>query len=215
MVRNNRGLFISFEGMDGSGKSTQLHLLAARLRDSGYNVVETAEPGGTPIGRQIRQVLLDHHNEELFPTAELLLYFACRAQNVDQWIRPALEAGSVVLSDRFTDSTRAYQGAARRLGGPLVDSLHAIACRGVQPDITLLVDIDLDTSVERSRSRERDTDRMERQNPEFYETVRNAYAEIAANDPERVRVIDGRAGIYKVAESIWNAVSPALPELAR
>ena len=215
MALSSRGLFISFEGMDGSGKSTQLRLLAARLRDSGYTVVETAEPGGTPIGRQIRQVLLDHHNEELYPTAELLLYFACRAQNVDQWIRPALEAGSVVLSDRFTDSTRAYQGAARHLGGPIVESLHAIACRGIQPDLTLLVDIDLDTSVERSRSRDRDTDRMERQNPAFYQAVKAAYAEIAASESSRVRVVDGRAGIYKVAESIWHAVSPALPELPR
>src|ERR1700719_633492 len=115
-----RGLFLTFEGPEGSGKSTQLRLLVARLREMGHDVLETAEPGGTPIGLQIRRVLLDSKNQELCPTAELLLMFAARAQNVDQWILPALAAGCVVVSDRFTDSTLVYQGAGRGLGAALV-----------------------------------------------------------------------------------------------
>src|SRR4051812_38748009 len=111
-----RGRFITFEGLDGSGKSTQIRMLAARLRDDGHAVLESAEPGGTPIGLQIRRVLLDSSNRDLCPTAEMLLMFAARAQNVDQWILPALREGQIVLSDRFTDSTLAYQGVARGLG---------------------------------------------------------------------------------------------------
>src|SRR5512133_1996373 len=117
---SGRGLFITFEGSDGCGKTTQMRRLAERLRASGQEVVETAEPGGTPIGRQIRAILLDSANRELSSTAELFLYFASRAQNVDQCIRPALERGAIVLSDRFTDSTIAYQGAARGLGADVV-----------------------------------------------------------------------------------------------
>src|ERR1700737_4329868 len=115
-----RGLFITFEGPDGSGKSTQLRLLAERLRNNGYEVLESVEPGGTPIGVQIRRILLDSANRELSATAELLLMFAARAQNVEQWIMPALAEGKIVLSDRFTDSTLAYQGAARGLGREVV-----------------------------------------------------------------------------------------------
>src|SRR5579859_7673779 len=113
LMERVRGLFITLEGPEGSGKSTQSRMLAARLRKEGHTVLESVEPGGTPIGQQIRRVLLDAKNQELCPTAELLLMFACRAQNVDQWILPALAAGQVVLCDRFTDSTLVYQGAAR------------------------------------------------------------------------------------------------------
>ena len=207
------GLFVTFEGMDGSGKSTQLRLLAQRLRAAGYAVTESAEPGGTPIGRQIRQLLLDNKNHALAPTAELLLYFACRAQNVDEWIRPALEAGGVVLSDRYSDSTRAYQGAARRLGGTVVEELNAIACRGVDPQVTILVDIDLATSYERQKLRPRASDRLESEAQEFYQSVRDEYAQIAAREPERVRVVDGHGDVQTVAARIWTVIEPLLPEL--
>ena len=120
----SRGLFITFEGGDGSGKSTQMHRLADRLRAAGYEVIETAEPGGTAIGRQIRAILLDSANQELSATTELLLYFASRAQNVDECIRPSLQRGAIVLSDRFTDATIAYQGAARGLGRDVVMTIH-------------------------------------------------------------------------------------------
>ena len=129
MLFRSRGLFITFEGPEGSGKSTQLRMLAKKLRAAGYEVLETAEPGGTPIGVQIRRVLLDAKNQELSPTAELLLMFAARAQNVDQWILPALAAGKIVLCDRFTDSTLVYQGAGRGLGAEVVYDVDRIACR--------------------------------------------------------------------------------------
>ena len=137
-----RSLFLTFEGMDGSGKTTQMRLLAERLRARGREVLETAEPGGTRIGIEIRRILLDAANQELAPTAEMLLYFACRAQNVDEWIVPALAAGKMVLSDRFTDSTLVYQGCGRGLGAETVLTLDRIACRGLAPDLTLLIDID-------------------------------------------------------------------------
>jgi dTMP kinase len=129
-----RSLFITFEGMDGSGKTTQLRRLAAHLRALGRAVLETAEPGGTAIGTKIRQILLDARNQALSPTAELLLYFASRAQNVDESIQPALDRGEIVLADRFTDSTLAYQACARGLGADVVLALDEIACRGLRPE---------------------------------------------------------------------------------
>src|SRR5450631_1924973 len=139
---NKRGLFITFEGPEGSGKSTQLRMLGKKVRGKNITVLETAEPGGTPIGLQIRRVLLDAKNQELCPTAELLLMFAARAQNVDQAILPALAEGRVVLCDRFTDSTLVYQGAGRGLGADVVYEVDRIACRGLVPDLTIVVDID-------------------------------------------------------------------------
>src|SRR5438128_5865442 len=149
MTNGRRGLFLTFEGPEGSGKSTQSRLLAARLRSLGHDVLETAEPGGTPIGMQIRRVLLDGKNHDLCPTAELLLMFACRAQNVDQWILPALAAGRIVISDRFTDSTLAYQGAARGMGSDVVYEVDRIACRGLVPDLPLVTPIDTETGPTR------------------------------------------------------------------
>jgi dTMP kinase len=148
-----RGLFITFEGMDGSGKTTQVRLLAERLRERGHAVLETAEPGGTRIGTQIRRILLDAAHQELCPTAELLLYFASRAQNVDERISPALAQGKIVLSDRFTDSTLVYQGCGRDLGAETVMTLDRIACRGLKPDLTLLLDIDAEISLRRAHAR--------------------------------------------------------------
>jgi dTMP kinase len=206
----NQGVFITFEGMDGCGKTTQMRHLAKRFRREGREVLETAEPGGTEIGRQIRHILLDSENHELSPTAELLLYFACRAQNVDQWILPALARGEIVLSDRFTDSSLVYQGCGRGLGAETVLSLDRIACRGLKPDLTLFLDIDLATSLARAKARNvrgNRTDRMEEQEAAFYEKVRDAYLTLAAREPKRFRKIDGRANLEEVAEQIWEAVS--------
>jgi dTMP kinase len=205
-----RGIFITFEGMDGSGKTTQIHLLAERLRHGGRMVLETAEPGGAEIGSEIRRILLDAKNHALSPTAEVLLYFACRAQNVDQLILPALSRGEIVLSDRFTDSTLVYQGCGRGLGTETVLALDRIACRGLKPSLTLLIDVDLETSLARAEARNlrgNRTDRMEQQAAAFYEKVRDAYKELAASEPERFRAIDGRAGVDVVRDEIWKAVS--------
>ena len=206
-----RGLFISFEGLDGSGKTTQMRRLAKRLRAGGHVVLETVEPGGTEIGGKIRQVLLDAANQELSPIAELLLYFASRAQNVDERILPALRRGEIVLADRFTDSTLVYQGCGRGLGAETVLALDRIACRGLKPDLTLLVDIDVETSLARARARNAaqpaGETRMDEQSLEFHRKVYEAYQALAAGEPERIRRIDGRAAIEEIELAIWDVVS--------
>jgi len=206
------GLFITFEGMDGSGKTTQMRRLAARLRAMGRTVLETVEPGGTAIGAKIRRILLDGANQELSPTAELLLYFASRAQNVDEWIVPALARGEVVLADRFTDSTLVYQGCGRGLGAESVMALDRIACRGLVPDLTLLVDIDAETSLARAFARNASAPtaetRMDEQSLEFHRQVYEAYHALAAREPHRFRIVDGRASVESIATEIWNAVEP-------
>src|SRR3984893_13888958 len=156
-----RGRFISFEGPEGSGKSTQLRLLGERLRKAGRDVLETQEPGGTPIGIQIRHVLLDAKNRDLCPTAELWRRFATPQQSVDELILPALSAGRTVLSDRFTDSTLVYQGVGRGLGADVVYELDRIACRGLIPDLTLVIDIDAETGLARAHRRSARTEDSE------------------------------------------------------
>jgi dTMP kinase len=206
-----RGLFITFEGIDGSGKTTQMRRLAERLRALGRAVLETAEPGGTAIGRKIRQILLDAANQELSPTAELLLYFASRAQNVDERILPALERGEIVLADRFTDSTLVYQGCGRGLGAETVLALDRVACRGLKPDVTVLVDIDVETSLSRAHARNAaepmGETRMDEQSLEFHRKVWEAYQALAAREPGRIRKVDGRAGIGDVERAVWKIVS--------
>jgi dTMP kinase len=191
-----RGTFITFEGPEGSGKSTQMKMLAARLREAGRDVLESQEPGGTPIGQQIRRVLLDSKNRELGPTTELLLMFACRAQNVDQWILPALAQGHIVLSDRFTDSTLVYQGVARGLGTEVVYEVDRIACRGLVPDLTLVIDIDTETGLAR----------IEEADLAFQRKVRDAYRQLASDEPRRVKLIDGGHVPKAVADDVWEAV---------
>jgi dTMP kinase len=150
---SRRGKFITFEGLDGTGKSTQLRKLAAVLRAGGHKVIETREPGGTFTGEKIRKVLLDSSTAGLAPLAEMALMFASRAQHIAEVIEPALTAGSVVLCDRFTDSTEAYQGSGRRLGSEAVRELHRVLCGNLQPDLTILLDSDAGASVSRARRR--------------------------------------------------------------
>jgi dTMP kinase len=208
---NNRGLFLTFEGMDGSGKTTQMHRLANRLRALGRTVLETVEPGGPPVAQKIRRILLDAANQELSPTAEVLLYFASRAQNVDEWILPALARGEIVLSDRFTDSSLVYQGAGRGLGADAVLALDRIACRGLKPDLTILVDFDAEASLARARARNiaepHPETRMDDQSIEFHLKVHAAYHALAAAEPERVKVVDGRQPIDAIEHDIWQIVS--------
>jgi dTMP kinase len=201
-----RGRFITFEGMDGCGKTTQLRLFAQFLREQGREVVETVEPGGTAIGQQIRRILLDPSSVEIHARTELLLYFASRAQNVEQVIRPALAAGKVVLCDRFTDSTLVYQGCGRGLDTQIVRDLDRIACQGLKPDATVLIDIDLETSLHRARRRNERVgpaeSRIDEEGAAFHERVRKGYLALAEAEPERIAVIDGRAGVQEVAQRI-------------
>lgn len=214
---NRRGVFIDFEGGEGCGKSTQMRLLTERLRAGGHEVVETVEPGGTRIGNQIRRILLDPSHQELRPMPEMLLYFASRAQNLEEVILPALERGAVVLTDRYTDSTMAYQGIARGVGEHHVLDLHRISCRNVWPDLTILIDIDLDTGLARARSRNRETNgaetRFDDEGAEFHRKVREGYLRMAAREPRRFRVVDGRGSVERVAAAVWEQVSPLVTRI--
>jgi dTMP kinase len=205
-----RGLFITFEGPDGSGKSTQARMLAERLRGDGRTVLESVEPGGTPIGQQIRRILLDPANRELRPIAELLLMFAARAQNVEQWILPALAAGKIVISDRFTDSSIAYQGAGRGLGWETVLELDRIACHGLVPDLTLCIDIDSETGLSRALARGGAETRLEEQAIEFHRRAREAYHELARREPQRFHLIDGHGTPEAIAAEVWQQVTALL-----
>lgn len=206
-----RGRFITFEGTDGCGKSTQMRLLAERLRAAGHEVALSVEPGGTEIGRQIRAILLNSKNAGISARAELLLYFASRAQAAEEVIVPALARGAIVLSDRFTDSTLAYQGAGRGLGADATLRVHEIACPGLWPDLTICIDIDLQTSLRRAHARNAESQavderRLDEEAVEFHERVRNFYHKLAEEQPERVKMVDGRDAVEVVAERVWRVV---------
>jgi len=187
-----------------------LRILAARLRAEGHVVLETSEPGGTAIGVQIRRVLLDSKNLELRPTTELLLMFASRAQNVDEAILPSLSRGEIVLCDRFTDSSLVYQGDARGLGSEVVYDVDRIACRGLIPDLTILIDITTELGLERAHGRNRKTQdvetRMDEQAIDFHRKVRDAYLHLAADEPNRVKLIEGARSEEMVAKDVWKVV---------
>jgi dTMP kinase len=204
------GLFITFEGVDGCGKTTQLRLLASWLRGIGREVVETVEPGGTPIGREIRKILLDPANTAIRPRTELLLYFASRAQNVNEVIRPALKNNAVVLCDRFTDSTIVYQGCGRGVDMDIILDLHRIACGALKPDVTVLIDINLDTSLTRAQRRNERSNanesRIDEESREFHERVRRGYLELAAKEPDRFITIDGMHPVSEVSAKIREAI---------
>jgi dTMP kinase len=215
------GLFISFEGGDGSGKSTQMKLLAGRLRHEGHSVLENTEPGGTPIGQQIRRILLDRANDDMMPMTELLLMFASRAQAVEQWIRPALRRGEIVLSDRFTDSSLAYQGEARGLGFEVVRELHQLALGTILPDLTICIELDLETSLARAHGRNQTNvgaaaeTRLDEQSMAFHRRVREGYRRIASEEPGRFKIVDGGEAPETVAERVWQQVQPLLTTAAQ
>ena len=201
-MAKTRGQFITFEGLDGCGKSTQLTRLAEVLRGRGIEVVTTREPGGTQIGERVRAVLLDSRTQSLDPMAELALMFASRAQQIAEVIRPNVEAGRWVLCDRYTDSSEAYQGGGRQLGSETILDLHRVVCRGLQPELTVLMDSDVSASVARARRRNEqakggsadaaDENRFEQESRSFYERVHEAYERIAARETQRVFKVDAR-----------------------
>ncbi|HEX9918391.1 MAG TPA: dTMP kinase [Pyrinomonadaceae bacterium] len=208
------GAFITFEGIDGSGKSTQVRMLASVLRLRGMDVVQTREPGGTPLGARLREALLDAQ-EQVDPLAELLLYAADRAQHVRALLLPALAAGRVVLSDRYADATVAYQGAGRGFEPALVTEVIALATGGLKPDLTLLFDLSVAESSERSRQRTKagdgvPNDRLELEADNFHARVRDAYLQLAAAEPERVRVVDASLSVEEIHAHVLEIVVPFL-----
>jgi dTMP kinase len=205
--------FLSFEGIDGCGKSTQLRLLASRLRLRGVEVVTTREPGGTPLGQQLRHALLEAETQ-VDPLAELLLYAADRAQHVRTLVRPALAAGQIVLTDRYADATAAYQGAGRGFGPGVVASVIDLATGGLKPDLTLLFDLPVAAARERVRQLRRperpEGDKLEAEDLAFHERVRSCYLRIADAEPERVRVVDASRSIEEVHQRVLDIVAPLL-----
>jgi dTMP kinase len=218
----SRGLFITLEGLDGSGKTTQIKRLAAWMQRRNLHPTITRQPGGTDTGDRIRELLLDSHSTGLASLAEMALMFADRAQCIAEVIEPALAAGKIVLCDRFTDSTEAYQGGGRELGSEVVLEMHRLVCGDLQPDLTLLLLPSLEASLERARRRNervtaqtgQDENRFEQEQEAFYRRVWQKYREIAVREPVRVILIEGNLGIDEVHEQIVEAVAERLLAVA-
>ncbi|MDQ1485359.1 MAG: dTMP kinase, partial [Actinomycetota bacterium] len=208
------GLFVAFEGGEGAGKSTQSTLLSRWLADRGYEVVATREPGATPIGRRLRELLLDPDNGELSPRAEALLYAADRAEHVSAVIRPALARGAVVVSDRYVDSSLAYQGAGRDLSRSEIERLSQFATSGLKPDLTVLLDVSIVDGLARTSERDAVPDRLEAESAEFHQTVRVAFRELADADPERYLVVDAGLPAEEIHAQIVRRIGDLLPAMS-
>jgi len=204
-----KGLFISFEGIEGTGKTIQSKLLYEHFKKTGYTVILTEEPGGTRIGLKIRDVLLSVENKEITPVTELLLYNASRAQHLKELILPALNEGGIVITDRFSDSTVAYQGYGRGIDLKLIDSLERMVTEGLKPDITLLLDLDVETGLLRNKGINK-TDRLELEDIEFHKRVMDGYRQIAAREPERIKLIDGSGSIEEIQRKIIDIVTSCI-----
>jgi len=207
--------FITFEGIEGSGKTTQLNLLAERLTRASFQVLQTREPGGCPIADQIRGILLHPDNALMDSRSELLLYAAARAQHIEEIVRPALGMGKIVLCDRFTDATLAYQGHGRGLDRNLILQLNQLASGGCRPDLTLLFDLPVEVGLSRAKQREIEQQdwsegRFERERLEFHQRIRDAYLDLAHADPLRVKIIDGTASPAEVSQQVTEVVEDFL-----
>ena len=201
-----RGLFITFEGVEGAGKSTQIRRLAASLEEEGVSVLVTREPGGTQISEGIRELLLERRHHKMVSTTELLLYAAARSQHVVESIVPALEEGQTVISDRFGDATTAYQGHGRGLDLELINRLNRVATGGLVPDLTIVLDVPVKVGLGRARRRRRRMDRLEIENLEFHQRVREGYLAIAKEEPQRVVVINSQRNPNRVHNEIRELV---------
>lgn len=211
MTAARRGRFITLEGGEGAGKSTNLATLTRLLKERGHAVVQTREPGGTPVAEAIRELLLADHEETLVPMAELLLIFAARAQHLAKVVRPALERGSWVVCDRFTDATYAYQGAARGLGRDTVAAVERLVHPDLQPDLTFFLDLNPAQGRRRTEARGA-TDRFEREADPFYHAVRDAYLERARSCPDRFRLLDASQPLPQVAQQLQSTLESWLRE---
>jgi dTMP kinase len=207
-----QGKFITLEGIDGSGKSTQLRLLTGDLRSRGLDVITTREPGGTPLGRRLREAFLETV-ENVAPIAELLLFAADRAQHVELLIKPALAEGRTVISDRYADATAAYQGAGRGFPQVIVDRVIEIATGGLKPDLTLFFDISVETAISRMGSpteADRVANRMDFETAEFYGRVRQAYLAMASQEPRRFRIIEADGPMEQIHAAVMREVDELL-----
>src|SRR5215467_2402433 len=206
--------FITFEGSEGCGKSTQAEGLAAHLKQGGVPYILTREPGGTLIGESIRELLqFAPHNSNMTPETELLLFEASRSQLVREVIKPALERGICVIADRFFDSTSVYQGAARKLDREMIERLNVFAVGDCIPDITFVLDVDATTAESRMQREARKADRMEQQPAEFYERVRKGYRQLAAHEPKRIGLIDGSGDPDEIERETWKMLCSRFPML--
>src|SRR6266576_4926175 len=204
--------FITFEGSEGCGKTTQAQKLAERLAGSGVTHLVTREPGGTPIGETIRELLqFAPHNSDMTPETELLLFEASRSQLVREVIKPALERGMCVIADRFSDSTTVYQGAARKLDREMIERVNAFVVGDFVPDITFVLDVDAATAESRMQREPRKADRMEQQPAEFYERVREGYRDLAAHESKRIVTIDGSGDVDEIEKQIWEELCSRFP----
>jgi dTMP kinase len=212
------GCFITFEGIEGCGKTTQIKLLARRLEGLGHRLTVTREPGGSPVADKIRNILLDADNRAMVPMTELLLYAAARAQHVSEVVAPALESGRIVLCDRFTDATIAYQGYGRGLDRVIIDELNRLATAGVRPHITMLLDCPAEVGLERAFSRINRTsgareERFELESLQFHRRVREGYLHMADEEPERFIIVDAGRNIAEIEETIAAAVDARLDSI--
>ncbi len=201
-----KGLFITFEGADGCGKTTQINLLKDYLENKGYSVLLTREPGGKGLGEKIREILLNYDGI-VADRCESFLFLADRAQNIEVIIKPAIEKGQIVLCDRHTDSSVAYQGYGRRLDIEQIKTLNNLATGGMQPDLTLVFDIDVETSMKRVGN---EKDRMESSGKEFFNRVRNGYLELAKNEPNRMKVVDSTVSIDEIHQEVIKIIKQYL-----
>ena len=205
-----KGLFITFEGMDGAGKTTQIRLLKAHLEAKGHFVLLTREPGGTPISDQIRALILDVNNTGMDPMAELLLYYASRAQHIQEVILPALKKGVTVICDRFYDSSYAYQQSGRAISRAVLDQLNEMVVQDCRPDITFLLDLPEDESKNRLNSRATEPDRLELENAAFRKRVRQGFLAQAASEPDRIQVVDASGSVEEIFAHIARALEQKL-----
>ena len=207
-----RGTFITFEGIDGSGKSTQLRMLASKLLGNGFDILTTCEPGGTPLGRRLREAFLETE-ESVDPLAELLLFAADRAQHVHFLVKPKLEEGKIVISDRYSDATFAYQGAGRGFAQTTVKQVIKLATDGLKPDLTLFFDLSIEQAFSRTKNRSEtgeQKNRMDSETAEFYERVREAYLEIARKEPKRFRIVDASCSVEETHAQVSEIVTTFL-----
>ncbi len=207
-----KGLFITFGGIEGCGKSTQAKLLRKYLEKKGWSVFLTREPGGPKISEAIRELLLSTDNKEMLPETEVLLYMASRSQHTGEWIIPALQKGKMVISDRYYDSTLAYQGAARRIDIKLIDTITKFATFGLKPDITFLVDLPAEIGL--SRISKQDADRLEMESIEFHKKVREGFIEIAKREKERYIIVDGTKSVEEIHNEIMKIMKVKLRKVS-